>query len=142
MPEPHETSSALASLNIGGIVLSSGPKTLTLSIGGRHFKVSRTTLVEESGLFRHQLSAAWFSAWVPEEDGTYFLDADPDIFEHLLRFMRRPSVFPLFYDTAKGFDYDLYNRLEAEAEYFQVDALRDWIKGKARFLYSYTLIKV
>lgn len=104
------------------------PKTLVLDIGGRKFKVSRDTLQAESGLFRHQLSGRF--PWEPEMDGSYFLDADPDLFEHLLRFMRRPEVLPLFYDAAKGFDYDLYNRLVAESQYFQIDALHEWIKNK------------
>jgi hypothetical protein len=80
-------------------------------------------------LFRRQLSGKF--RWDPEADGTYFLDADPDLFEHLLRFMRRPEVFPLFYTKSNGFDYDLYNRLEAEAMYFQVDALYKWINAKS-----------
>ncbi|KAI4690089.1 uncharacterized protein J4E84_004270 [Alternaria hordeiaustralica] len=104
------------------------PKTLVLDIGGRKFKVSRDTLQAESGLFRHQLSGRF--PWEPEMDGSYFLDADPDLFEHLLRFMRRPEVLPLFYDAAKGFDYNLYNRLEAESQYFQIDVLHEWIKNK------------
>ncbi|KAI4952145.1 hypothetical protein J4E91_003607 [Alternaria rosae] len=104
------------------------PKTLILDIGGRKFKVSRDTLRAESGLFRHQLSGRF--PWEPEANGSYFLDADPDLFEHLLRFMRRPEVLPLFYDAAKGYDYDLYNRLEAESQYFQIDVLHDWIKEK------------
>jgi hypothetical protein len=103
------------------------PKVMTLDVGGRIFKVSRDTL-KEFGLFRYQLSDRF--TWEPESDGTYFLDADPDLFEHLLSFMRRPEVFPLFYTKDAGFDYNLYNRLEAEANYFQMDALRDWIKAK------------
>jgi hypothetical protein len=103
------------------------PKVMVLDVGGRCFKVSRDTLME-SGLFRRQLSDRF--AWAPEVDGSYFIDADPELFEHLLRFMRRPGLFPLFYDKAKGFDYNLYNHLEAEAEYFQIDALHDWIKEK------------
>jgi hypothetical protein len=103
------------------------PRVMNLDVGGRIFKVSRDTLME-SGLFRHQLSDHF--RWAPEADGSYFLDADPGLFEHLLRFMRRPEVFPLFYDKAKGLDYDLYNRLEAEAEYFQIDALHAWINEK------------
>jgi hypothetical protein len=119
--------------NNGGIapISASGatyPKILTLDIGGRNFKVSRDILEAESGLFRLQLSGRF--TWEPEGDGTYFIDADADLFEHLLRFMRRPEVLPLFYDQAKGFDYDLYNRLQAEAEYFQVNALYEWIKEK------------
>jgi hypothetical protein len=103
----------------GGVALTSAsgatyPKILTLDIGGRKFKVSRDNLEAESGLFKLQLSGRF--TWEPEGDGTYFIDADPNLFEHLLRFMRRPKTFPLFYDQVKGFDYDLYNRLQAEAE--------------------------
>lgn len=104
------------------------PKNITLDIGGRKFKTSLDTLRAESGLFRQQLSERF--TWTPEDEGSYFLDTDPDLFAHLLAFMRRPQIFPLFYDAAKGFNYDLYNKLEVEAEYFQVDALHKWIKDK------------
>jgi hypothetical protein len=103
-------------------------KVITLNIGGRKFQTSTDTLRAESGLFRQQLSERF--TWTPELDGSYFLDADGDLFEHLLRFMRRPEIFPLFYDTAKGFNYDLYNKLETEAEYFQIELLHEWIKAK------------
>ena len=105
------------------------PKILQLDVGGRKFKVSRDVLCE-SGLLRNQLSDRY--TWPQDPDGSYFLEADSDIFEHLLRFMRRPNLFPLFYTVASGFDFDLYNRLEAEAEYFQLDALHAWIKQKVR----------
>jgi len=104
------------------------PKNITIDVGGRKFKTSLATLRDESDYFKAQLSDSW--EWSPEEDGSYFLDADPDLFAHLLTFMRRPGTFPLFYDLAKGFDYDLYNKLEAEAEYFQVRVLHEWIKSK------------
>jgi len=104
------------------------PKNLLLDIGGRMFKVARNTLESESGLFRSQLSSLF--TWTPEPDGSYFLDADPDLFEHLLRYMRRPEVFPLFYSVMNGFDYDLYNRLQAEALYFQIKKLYEWIEAK------------
>jgi hypothetical protein len=153
MTDVKDTAAALANLDVGdsdaidnhakhngGNVLFSTPSTtypslpaaypkvLTIDIGGRKFRVSRAILEAESGLFRHQLSEHF--TWEPDENGSYFLDADPNVFEHLLRFMRRPEVFPLFYNHAAGFDYDLYNRLEAEAEYFQIDALYEWIKAK------------
>jgi hypothetical protein len=104
------------------------PTVIILDIGGRKFKTETATLCADSGLFRHQLSDLY--QWTPQADGSYFLDADPEIFEHVLRFMRRPSVFPLFYDAVRGFDYGLYSRLQAEADYFQVDSLRDWIREK------------
>ncbi|KAF2129318.1 hypothetical protein P153DRAFT_316163 [Dothidotthia symphoricarpi CBS 119687] len=100
---------------------------VTLDVGGRKFKASRNTLFE-SGLFRRLLSDSY--AWVPESDGSYYIDADPELFEHLLHFMRRPSVFPLFYDKVAGFDYNTYNRLQGEAKYFRVDALHEWISEK------------
>jgi hypothetical protein len=104
------------------------PKIITLDIGGRKFKTALDTLRSGSGLFHRQLSENY--TWSPQADGSYFMDADPDLFAHLLRFMRRPEVFPLFYTKANGFDYDLYNRLEIEAEYFQMEELREWIKEK------------
>ncbi|KAG9194730.1 hypothetical protein G6011_04765 [Alternaria panax] len=111
------------------IVAASYPKHITLDVGGRKFKVSRDTLEAESGLFKRQLSDR-FTPWEPEVNGSYFMDADSDLFQHLLRFMRRPEVFPLFYSKMNGFDYDLYNRLQVEALYFQIDNLYEWIKDK------------
>jgi hypothetical protein len=116
----------------GGIAITSTkppyPRVMTLNIGGRKIQISPNTLYAESGLFRQRLSDRF--TWAPEADGSYFLDADPDLFEHLVRFMRRPNVVPLSYDNVKGYNYDLYNRLEAEADYFQVEVLRAWIKEK------------
>ncbi|KAF1935268.1 hypothetical protein EJ02DRAFT_507148 [Clathrospora elynae] len=117
-----------AGITISPVATPSYPKVLTLNVGGREFKTSLDTLCAESGFFAAQFSDRW--TWAPETDGSYFLDADPNLFEHLLRFMRRPGVFPLFYDNATGHDYDLYNQLEAEADYFQMDALYGWIKEK------------
>ncbi|KAF9694630.1 hypothetical protein EKO04_007608 [Ascochyta lentis] len=112
------------------------PKVLTLDVGGRKFKVSAHILREESGLFRHQLSERF--TWTAEADGSYFIDASPALFEHLLDFMRRPNIFPLFWTKSNGFDYNLYHRLQAEAQYFQIDALHQWIKDK-RYLKAIAL---
>ena len=104
------------------------PSVITLDVGGRLFKASTDILIAESGLFQRQLSDRF--TWTPQADGSYFLDANPELFEHLLQFMRRPSKFPLFWSKDRGFDYDLYHRLQTEAEYFQMDALYQWIKDK------------
>lgn len=93
------------------------PAIITLNVGGRHFVVSATVLIANSGLFRRQLSD--HPGWTPQPDGTYFFDADPDLFVYLLTFLRRPSLFPVLYTPAAGFDYILYNRLEVEAEHFE-----------------------
>jgi hypothetical protein len=115
------------------------PKVITLDIGGHKFKTVPNTLRSGSGLFHRQLSDNY--TWSPQADGSYFMDADPDLFAHLLRFMRRPEIFPLFYTKANGFDYDLYNRLEAEAEYFQMDDLREWIQDKKYLKAVVTVIR-
>ena len=83
----------------------SHPSVLTLDVGGRIFKVSRSTLEAGSSYFRTLLSNT--PAWEPHEYGTCFLDVDPELFEHLLHLMRRPTVFPLSYNASKGVDYDL-----------------------------------
>ena len=44
--------------------------------------------------------------------------------------MRRPSKFPLFWTKETSFDYALYNKLEAEADYFLLYDLRDWLRQK------------
>lgn len=43
-------------------------------------------------------------------------------------------MFPLFYDNANGYDFDLYNKLEAEAEYFQVNTFYEWLTSKVSFI--------
>jgi hypothetical protein len=100
---------------------------MQLKIGGRRFEVLRSTLMK-SGALRDMISGTL--SWAAEPDGSYFLDTDPDAFEHVLRFMRRPSIFPLFWSKSEGFDYALYHRVQTEAEVFKVDALHDWIRGK------------
>ncbi|OSS45117.1 hypothetical protein B5807_09272 [Epicoccum nigrum] len=100
---------------------TSFPSVITLDVVGHRFKVSTDILIAESGLFKHQLSGKY--TWTPQVDDSYFLDADPEIFEYILRFLRRPCSYPLFWSKDRGFDYDMYRHLQAEAEYFQVNAL-------------------
>ncbi|KAH9873080.1 hypothetical protein J1614_005477 [Plenodomus biglobosus] len=65
-----------------------------------------------------------------QEDGSYFIDADPDVFQYVLEFMRRPSKLTLFWTRQTGFDYALYNNLEAEADHFLLHDLRNWLRKK------------
>lgn len=104
------------------------PNIVTFDVAGRLFKVSTDILIANSGWFQLRLSPHY--NWTPQRDGTYFIDTDPDLFTHLLAYMRRPEVFPLFYSKTDGFDYNVYNRLEVEATYFQIDALHEWIAAK------------
>jgi len=105
---------------------SSDPRLITLDVGGRIFRTYKTTLEDSEWLH------AYIERWLPSNslDSPLFIDADPDLFEHILRYLRRQEVFPLFWSKDRGFDYDLYNRLEAEAGHFGILALEDWIKEK------------
>lgn len=98
---------------------------IVLDVSGRKFKTGKMTL-QESPYFA-SLLARWDDCRDRQGDDSYFVDADPDTFQHILSFMRRPSRFPLFWTKDKGFDYALYNRLEIEADYFALEDLRDWI---------------
>lgn len=100
---------------------------ITLQVGERRFLTTRKTLTEGSGYFSSLLSGRWDNNLQP--DGSYFVDADPETFEHILRYLRR-GIFPIFYDKVKGHDHAKYLALLEEAKYFQVDPLEEWLAGK------------
>jgi len=103
---------------------------ITLQVGERHFITTHETLVAESHFFASLLSGRWDNA---QEDGSYFIDADANLFEHILRYLRR-GVLPIFYDKMKGHDYALYLALLEEAKYFQITRLKDWLEKKQYLL--------
>ncbi|BCS24064.1 BTB/POZ domain-containing protein [Aspergillus puulaauensis] len=100
--------------------------TVKLQVGERWFTTTRDTLVSQSTFLEALLSSRWKA---DREDGSYFIDSDPTLFEHILRYLRRPNVFPIFYDPVKGHDLVLYNALLEEARYFGIDTLVDWFEG-------------
>ncbi|KAF2875927.1 hypothetical protein BDV95DRAFT_469965, partial [Massariosphaeria phaeospora] len=104
------------------------PHPIILNVSGRKYRTHSATL-QTSPCFQNLL-ARWPSCSDRQADGSYFIDADPAVFEHVLQFMRRPSQFPLFWTKATGLDYALYTKLEAEADYFLLHDLRDWIRTK------------
>lgn len=101
------------------------PNILILNVGGRIFRLYTWTLAP-ARYFKDNFE----QGWPKEEDGSVFIDTDPNTFEHVLRYLRRPSLYPLFWTKAHGFDYDLYNRLEDAARLFKIDKLENWIKEK------------
>jgi hypothetical protein len=102
---------------------------ITLQVGERQFVTAREALVAESGFFASLLSGRWDNA---QEDGSFFIDADANLFEHVLRYLRR-GVPPIFYDMAKGHDQALYLALLGEARYFQIPRLQKWLEDKRYF---------
>lgn len=107
------------------------PHLIVLDVSGRKYQTQRASL--QTSPYFQNLLARWDDCRDRQEDGSYFIDADPDAFQYILDFMRRPSRFPLFWTKETGFDYALYNKLETEADYFLLHDLRDWI-GKKRYL--------
>ena len=102
---------------------------IVLDVSGRKYKTQKITL-QASPYFR-SLFARWDQGSDKQEDDSYFIDADPDAFQYILDFMRRPAKYPLFWTKQTGFDYALYNKLESEADYFLLHDLRDWLRNKS-----------
>ena len=101
---------------------------ITLQVGERRYFSEEKTLIEGSDYFK----AARFCGHLKdkkEADGSYFIDRDGHLFEYILSFLRT-GICPLFYDNINGFDHAKYVRLGAEAEYFGVKKLCDWIIAK------------
>ncbi len=90
-------------------------RSITLQVGERQFITMAETMTQESAFFAALLSERWDNA---DADGSYFIDADPDLFEHILRYLRR-GVFPIFYDNVKGHNHALYLALLQEANIFK-----------------------
>lgn len=99
---------------------------ITLQVGGRPFITTATTLTHESGYFSSLLSGRWS---FPQADRLYFIDADADLFVHILRYLRR-GVLPVFYNESRGHDHALYLALLEEARYFDIPRLQKWLHDK------------
>ncbi|KAL3421725.1 hypothetical protein PVAG01_05881 [Phlyctema vagabunda] len=99
---------------------------ITLQVGERTFHTTRDTLVEKSDFFAALLSGRWDNR---QRDGSYFIDADAHLFEHILQYLRR-GVFPIFFDDARGHDHVRYLALLEEAKYFQIARLEAWLRNK------------
>ncbi len=100
---------------------------ITLQVGERCFTTLASTLSDGSSFFASLLSTRWVDS--QSKDGSYFIDADPDLFAHILRYLRR-GVLPIVYEKARGFDHAFYRALQKEAEYFGINPLYEWIEEK------------
>jgi hypothetical protein len=102
--------------------------TVILDVSGRKFRTTKSVLSVSPHF--ESLLTRWNDCADLQADGSYYIDADQDTFEHLLNFIRRPAQFPLYWPREDGFDYVLYSKLEAEADYFMLESLRDWIQAE------------
>jgi hypothetical protein len=105
----------------------SSTERVTLNVGGRPFLTTVGSLDDRSDFFAAFFSGRWT---IPrQEDGTIFIDADPTVFEHTLKYLRC-GVFPLAFDRENGHDYKLYLEILAQAKYFQIPTLEKWLEDK------------
>jgi hypothetical protein len=106
------------------------PTLITLSISGVHFTSTYRTLCR-SGYLRRLLrpSTLLLLRTNMSSDGTYFVDANPELFKHILQFLRR-GTYPLFWSYSGGFDYGRYLELGEEARFLEVPELVEWVDGK------------
>ena len=81
-----------------------------LNVGGSLFQTAKNTLEQKSEFFRALLSGKFGDK--DENDGSYFIDRDPEYFKYLLRYLRYGHVqIP----TVSAID------IKSEAEYYQID---------------------
>ncbi|KAL2043480.1 hypothetical protein N7G274_003787 [Stereocaulon virgatum] len=85
---------------------------INLQVGERCFTTLASTLSEGSSFFASLLSGRWEDS--QSADGSFFIDADPDLFAHILRYLRR-GVLPVVYEKGHGFDHAFYKALQEEA---------------------------
>ncbi|KAL2068580.1 hypothetical protein VTL71DRAFT_14917 [Oculimacula yallundae] len=98
----------------------------TIKTSQRNFVTDPVMWLGQSTYFKKLFSGNWGDKQV---DGSYFIETDAHIFEHILRYLRT-AVLPVFYDKGKGHDFALYQSLLEEAKYFGIDRLEKWLCGR------------
>jgi hypothetical protein len=95
----------------------------TIKTSQRNFITDPERWSGQSLYFKRLFSGEWNDK---QEDGSYFIETDAAIFEHILRYLRT-GILPLFYDREKGHDFALYQAVLEEAKYFVINRLEKWI---------------
>lgn len=93
--------------------------TIALQIGERRFTTIRDTLMIESDFFASLLFGQWSNIM---KNDAYFIDADVNLVDHILRYFDH-GAFPLLFDKSKGYDHGLYLALLEKTKYFKIKKL-------------------
>ena len=95
-------------------------KIIYLDVGGTRFSTSLSTLLRHP----NSMLGLMFNGNLPstrDEEGRYFIDADGDMFVYILNYLRRNQLYlPEHFRE--------YDRLLAEAEFFQIEPLVEHIR--------------
>ncbi|CAH0049745.1 unnamed protein product [Clonostachys solani] len=113
--------------SVASASVDAGPRPIepiVLQIGEKKFYTTRQTIAESSVL------SSLVNLRDPDPEKPFFVDADPALFEHILRYLRT-GIFPLFHDVERGHDMPLYHALQHQAEFYQIERLANWILARA-----------
>jgi hypothetical protein len=107
------------------------PRTLpsdlvVLNVSGTPITTAKSTL--QTSPYFSSLMERWEQGMETLPDGSIFIDADPAVFRIILNYMRRPTVYPFLWTRERGFDHVLYSKVMAEADFFMLEDLQDWIR--------------
>ncbi|MCJ1356721.1 MAG: hypothetical protein MMC33_006716 [Icmadophila ericetorum] len=116
-----ELSATMPSLVPPPILASTAVK---LQISERRFLTTIETLTRESLYFQELLLDPMSTA--ADVNGTVFIDADGETFDHILQYLRY-GIYPVFYDAKNGHDFTLYLLVLQQARMFQIQNLVRWI---------------
>ncbi|KAI9718490.1 MAG: hypothetical protein M1828_006673 [Chrysothrix sp. TS-e1954] len=105
--------------------LAASETPITLDIGGRRFRTLVSTLTKNSNYFASKVAGLGAACGVTH-DNIIFEDGGPELFEHILRYLRHGAL-PLFWTKSDGFDYARYIQLLQEARHYGLQGLVDWI---------------
>lgn len=108
----------------GGVPLR--PRTITLDVGGSLFKTLESTVTRHPSILATTIFEELDSRYPYNTTDPIFLDGDPDLFPHIVRYLRC-MTFPLFWSVSDGFNYELYAALLGEARRWGIKPLVDWI---------------
>ncbi|KAL8726740.1 MAG: hypothetical protein Q9166_006535 [cf. Caloplaca sp. 2 TL-2023] len=106
--------------------LTAPSELITLQVGEQRFNVTKETL-SGSKMLEAKISGRWDSD--KQSDGSYFVDADPEIFKPILRFLRH-GVYPLYYGNSKGHEFGMYTAIQELATYLIIPKLTEWLSKR------------
>jgi len=92
---------------------------VSLNVGGRVFTALKDTFLWWKGTYFHALLSS--DMWSPDEDGTYFIDRDPELFSRIMATLR--SGNPIDH---VGLSSDQVQQLRVELDYYQLPA---WVSA-------------
>lgn len=102
------------------------PYCVSIQAGDHRFIVEARNLASASVYFANVLTPDHSLTLPRTSNGAYIVDADPNIFSHLIRYIQTRR-FPLFYTIREGFNRPLYDQIFDLADRFMVIRLALWI---------------